>query len=334
MPIPGTVAASPDASAIVEAPLGKSPAFQFYPKDYQADENVRAMTHEERGIYVDLLCLYWVSGSLPNDIRRLSRMVSLPQPHFEMCWEAIQPCFKPTEDGQRLTQKRMDAEREKQLRYRQAQSEKGKLGGRPRKNPEVTHGEGSARPGETRGFRAANQMHAQGEAMQFADHSLHAAATVTGGSAPASGAVKRPRNKAAANARPAPRLGHDPAALATDEQAYADLETAFEVHWLRVFGGPAPTKAIRQALNYGKGGGTTWVALTPEMQAQAISMVEPYLVSKKDATWALKDLNTYYAGLGGWAGKVAVQQEQAAMADMTAGERAAYRAYVVATEGR
>ena len=52
----------------------KSPAFQFYPKDWLADPNVRAMTHAERGIYIDLLCSCWTEGSIPDDPEECARI--------------------------------------------------------------------------------------------------------------------------------------------------------------------------------------------------------------------------------------------------------------------
>lgn len=35
----------------------KRPSFQFYPADWQANSNLRRCSHEERGIWVDVLCL-------------------------------------------------------------------------------------------------------------------------------------------------------------------------------------------------------------------------------------------------------------------------------------
>lgn len=35
----------------------KRPSFQFYPSDYQGNSNLKRCTHEEKGIWVDVLCL-------------------------------------------------------------------------------------------------------------------------------------------------------------------------------------------------------------------------------------------------------------------------------------
>ena len=47
----------------------KSPAFQFYPKDYLSDAKTRAMTFKQRGMYWDLVCHCWLEGGLPGSVR-------------------------------------------------------------------------------------------------------------------------------------------------------------------------------------------------------------------------------------------------------------------------
>lgn len=46
----------------------KSPAFQFYPKDFMTDGKVICMTPEERGLYVWLLCVDWLEDGFPEDL--------------------------------------------------------------------------------------------------------------------------------------------------------------------------------------------------------------------------------------------------------------------------
>ena len=111
----------------------KAPAFQFYVKDWLADERVRLMSHTEKGMYIDLMCFCWNEGSLPLDTDTLARLLHLPLPRFTKLWEnsPLRQCFFVADDG-RMHHKRLDAERAKQAAYRQAQSEKGKKGGRPK----------------------------------------------------------------------------------------------------------------------------------------------------------------------------------------------------------
>ena len=35
----------------------KRPSFQFYPEDWLANANLRRCTHEEKGIWIDVMCL-------------------------------------------------------------------------------------------------------------------------------------------------------------------------------------------------------------------------------------------------------------------------------------
>ena len=109
------------------------PAFQFYPKDFLTDERVRLMSHTERGIYITLLCMCWLEGSLPSDVHNLAKLVEVPIGRFQKLWDGhLSKCFRLTAEG-RLSQKRLDKERAKQAEFRARQAENGRLGGRPKK---------------------------------------------------------------------------------------------------------------------------------------------------------------------------------------------------------
>lgn len=102
--------------------MESSPAFQFYPKDFLADENVQRMTLTEMGAYMKLMCVCWLKGSLPNDTRKLAGIVGMPKARFERMWpNVLRECF--TEDADRLTHKRLDDERRKQREHRRRQSD-------------------------------------------------------------------------------------------------------------------------------------------------------------------------------------------------------------------
>jgi uncharacterized protein YdaU (DUF1376 family) len=104
----------------------KRPAFQFYPKDFLTDERVRLMSHTERGIYITLLCLCWLEGSLPAETKNLAKLVELPHPRFERIWSGVlQGCFLVRTDG-RLSHKRLEVERLKQETFARRQSDKSK----------------------------------------------------------------------------------------------------------------------------------------------------------------------------------------------------------------
>lgn len=118
----------------------KAPAFQFYARDYLTEGKVRRMPWAARGVYVDLLCTYWLDGGLPNNPAALARMVGMTTKKFAALWVHILPCFEA--NGNALIQKRMQAELAKTKAFREKQSENGKNGGRPKgingeKNPSL-----------------------------------------------------------------------------------------------------------------------------------------------------------------------------------------------------
>lgn len=102
----------------------RSPAFQFYPKDFLTDGRVAAMTLEECGAYIKLLCLCWTETTLPTEPRRLAQMIGCSPRAFERVWPALQVCFSQVDGGFRHG--RLDEEREKQELYRQRQAAAGR----------------------------------------------------------------------------------------------------------------------------------------------------------------------------------------------------------------
>jgi uncharacterized protein YdaU (DUF1376 family) len=102
----------------------RSPAFQFYPKDFLSDENVRMMSLQERGAYITLLSLCWIEGSLPADPSMLARLCGTPVAAFRRLWPALERCFRlvPT-DPSRLVHPRLEREREKQSAFRGRQTD-------------------------------------------------------------------------------------------------------------------------------------------------------------------------------------------------------------------
>lgn len=104
----------------------KSPAFQFYPREFLADGNVSGMSLQERGAYITLLCICWNEGSLPMQTDRLANMVGVPVKVFEKFWPAIRVCF--TEHEGRYVHPRLERERDKQATNRQRRSDAGSKG--------------------------------------------------------------------------------------------------------------------------------------------------------------------------------------------------------------
>lgn len=118
----------------------KSPAFQFYPKDYLSDENQASMSLQETGAYIRLICRCWLEGSIPDDIVRVARLVGETSQQMKKCWPVVRRCFRehPTEPG-RLIHARLERERQKQLQHRRLQSEKGRASAAKRLLSGVSH---------------------------------------------------------------------------------------------------------------------------------------------------------------------------------------------------
>lgn len=103
--------------------MGKPPAFQFYPADFDLD--TRLMSAEEVGVYVRLLCSAWVNGGIPGDSDQLARIAGVTRRRLDAMWPVLKPCWHLNGDG-KLHNPRQEVERKKQEQWR----EKSVKGGR------------------------------------------------------------------------------------------------------------------------------------------------------------------------------------------------------------
>ena len=124
----------------------KSPAFQFYPADYLSDANTIAFTAEQDGHYLRLLCLCWLEGSIPIDPRSLLKGGATIT---EECLNPILRCFRLNRKKTALIHPRLDAERRKQIAWR----EKSVAGGKASalKKRALSGGNGASRVVEPKG---------------------------------------------------------------------------------------------------------------------------------------------------------------------------------------
>ena len=86
------------------------------------------MTNHECGCYIKLICFCWKEGSIPSGIKSIARILHETEQEMAILWEAIAPCFIPSEDADRLLHPRLDAEREKQAAHKAKKSLAGKTG--------------------------------------------------------------------------------------------------------------------------------------------------------------------------------------------------------------
>jgi uncharacterized protein YdaU (DUF1376 family) len=113
--------------------------FSFYPYDFMGDENVIAMTLEERGAYITLLCRQWANGSIPADVPALARILKRTTTEMEMLWPAVSPCFPghPVLEN-RLANTRLELERELTIKRIKGASKGGKTAAENRRRSKLT----------------------------------------------------------------------------------------------------------------------------------------------------------------------------------------------------
>jgi hypothetical protein len=88
------------------SPDNKAPAYQFFPKDYDADEAVRLMTYEQEGVYRRLLDHQSLNGPLPSDPKEIAKLVpKISCKRFLKLWPAMAAKFPPVEGGRLLNRK-------------------------------------------------------------------------------------------------------------------------------------------------------------------------------------------------------------------------------------
>lgn len=100
------------------ARIRKTPAFQWYPRDYLADALVVSMTLEQEGAYRRLMDVCWLECGLPNDFAQLWRLAKAPSraAFARRIWPVVGRKFQLKKG--RFQHKRLDKERAKQLKTR------------------------------------------------------------------------------------------------------------------------------------------------------------------------------------------------------------------------
>jgi hypothetical protein len=84
---------------------GKPPAFQWYPKDCDSDEAVRAMDDREFGFFVRCLNHSWLNRGIPADLTELARVLGRPKKYIERLWVRVGKCFVSGENGRLVNPK-------------------------------------------------------------------------------------------------------------------------------------------------------------------------------------------------------------------------------------
>lgn len=127
----------------------KAPAYQWYPRDFAADEPVILMTLEEEGAYRRLLDHQWLHGSIPDDIKALATICKgVSVARMKSIWAAVGPCFMPADQPGRLVNQRLERARVDLDEFREDRRINGKLGADRRwgKGQSGSQGDSSAMP--------------------------------------------------------------------------------------------------------------------------------------------------------------------------------------------
>jgi uncharacterized protein YdaU (DUF1376 family) len=101
----------------------------WFPRDYVSA--TRGMTLAERGAYTDLLWFEWDTGPLPQDPKRLARMLGVDAEEFAQVWPVVRLKFVANEDGL-IINARLEKERTNSIALRTKASEKAQQAAKAR----------------------------------------------------------------------------------------------------------------------------------------------------------------------------------------------------------
>lgn len=105
--------------------MGKPPSFPMYASDFDMDTNT--WTNEEVGVYLRLLLSEWVNQDLPDDSKKLAKIVRISHKKFQKVFTNISHKFHKNGNN-RLVNRRLEEERQKKLNWLENQSKSGKKG--------------------------------------------------------------------------------------------------------------------------------------------------------------------------------------------------------------
>jgi uncharacterized protein YdaU (DUF1376 family) len=112
-----------EASPLAKSKSTKAPAFQFYARDFLADQEQALMSLQEAGAYIRLMSHCWLKGTLPSSTVDLARLCGATTGQMTKMRPALARCFTETTDG-RWTHPRLDKERKKQADHSRRQSDR------------------------------------------------------------------------------------------------------------------------------------------------------------------------------------------------------------------
>lgn len=103
----------------------KDPAFPLYARDWLTSRSVRRLSRSLRSVLVDLWCLQWLDGPLPDDVEWIAEEVRATRAEVAAVLESF---FDRTASG--YTSKRLEKERAEREELRRKRADAGQRGGR------------------------------------------------------------------------------------------------------------------------------------------------------------------------------------------------------------
>ena len=156
--------------------MNKSPAFQFYSKEWLSSMPIMLMSPAQEGAYIRLLCICWESGdcSIPDDDNQLAVLSRLGEGWFNGGSKLVRERFipHPTKEGF-LTNERLVKESSKQSEW----SEKSSFGGKKSAEKRALQ-KSKSNGGSTVVQGCLTDGTNQKPTLQFADCSLHTAVVI------------------------------------------------------------------------------------------------------------------------------------------------------------
>lgn len=171
------------------------PYFPLYVDDFTSDGNVEAMTTEEVGAYILLLCKAWredLPGTLPTNDRVLARWARLSPDRWEVCKPAILAAFKVGPDN-RYHQRRMRREFEKFQKQKRLRSQSAQNAANARWNGHAKVPENEGGECESHADRNADAMRKNAIQRQTSTSDSDVSTRASSGSSTSSGMDNRAR---------------------------------------------------------------------------------------------------------------------------------------------
>lgn len=166
----------------------KSPAFQFYAKDFQT--GTASMSLQEVGAYIRLLAYQWDTGSIPSEPSERARILGCAKAQERDLWKKVGKKFVLVNDV--YLNERLETERQKQTEYRRRQSDKGRASAAAKNQPSLNRASTEPQPALVPEGQPKGNSSLSGLQSSEKDHTqTHARANGHGNGANAPGSLPR-----------------------------------------------------------------------------------------------------------------------------------------------